>query len=32
MDKEGIQLKSAKDLKIEASGNVEIKGMNVDVK
>lgn len=32
MDKDGIQLKSAKDLKIEASGNVEIKGMNVDVK
>ncbi len=32
MDKEGIQLKSAKDLKIEASGNVEIKGSNVDVK
>jgi Rhs element Vgr protein len=32
MDKEGIQLKSVKDLKIEASGNVEIKGRNVDVK
>jgi uncharacterized protein involved in type VI secretion and phage assembly len=32
MDKDGIQLKSAKDLKIEATGNVEIKGMNVDVK
>jgi Rhs element Vgr protein len=32
MDKDGIQLKSAKDLKIEASGNVEIKGINVDVK
>ena len=32
MDKNGIQLKSAKDLTIEATGNVEIKGSKVDVK
>ena len=32
MDKNGIALKSAKDLVIEASGNVEIKGSKVDVK
>jgi Rhs element Vgr protein len=32
MDKNGIQLKSAKDLTIEARGNVEIKGSKVDVK
>jgi len=32
MDKNGIQLKSAKDLTIEATGNVEIKGRKVDVK
>ena len=32
MDKNGIQLKSGKDLKFEASGNVEIKGAKVDVK
>jgi Rhs element Vgr protein len=32
MDKDGITLKSAKDLKLEASGNVEIKGAKVDVK
>lgn len=32
LDKNGIVLKSAKDLKIEASGNVEIKGAKVDVK
>lgn len=32
MDKDGIKIQSAKDLKIEASGNVEIKGSKVDVK
>jgi Rhs element Vgr protein len=32
MDRNGIQLKSAKDLTIEASGNVQIKGSTVDVK
>ena len=32
MDDNGIALKSAKDLKIEANGNVEIKGQKVDVK
>ncbi|MDD1606913.1 MAG: type VI secretion system tip protein VgrG [Methylococcaceae bacterium] len=32
MDKDGITLKSGKDFKIEASGNVEIKGSKVDVK
>ena len=32
MDKNGIQLKSGKDLKFEASGNVEIKGAKVGVK
>ncbi len=32
MNKDGIEIKSAKDLKIEASGNVEIKGAKVDVK
>jgi hypothetical protein len=32
MSKDGIVLKSAKDFKIEASGNVEIKGAKVDVK
>jgi uncharacterized protein involved in type VI secretion and phage assembly len=32
LDKDGITIKSAKDLKIEASGNVEIKGTKVDVK
>ena len=32
MDKNGIQIKSAKDLTIEASGNVAIKGSKVDVK
>lgn len=32
MNKDGIEIKSAKDLKIEASGNVEIKGSKVDVK
>jgi Rhs element Vgr protein len=32
MDKSGIHLKSGKDLKFEASGNVEIKGTKVDVK
>ena len=31
LDKNGIQLKSAKDLKLEASGNVTIKGAKVDV-
>ena len=31
MSKDGIEIKSAKDLKIEASGNVEIKGSKVDV-
>ena len=32
MNKDGIVLKSAKDFKIDASGNVEIKGSKVDVK
>lgn len=32
MSKDGIEIKSAKDLKIDASGNVEIKGTKVDVK
>lgn len=32
MDKNGINIKSAKDVKIDASGNVEIKGQKVDVK
>jgi uncharacterized protein involved in type VI secretion and phage assembly len=32
MSKDGIILKSAKDVKIDASGNVEIKGQKVDVK
>lgn len=32
MDDKGITLKSAKDLKFEASGNVEIKGSKVDIK
>ena len=32
MDANGIELKSAKDLKIDASGKVEIKGSKVDVK
>lgn len=32
MDKNGIAIKSTKDLKLEASGNVEIKGAKVDVK
>jgi Rhs element Vgr protein len=32
MDQNGITLKSAKDLKLEASGNVEIKGAKVDIK
>ncbi len=32
MSKDGIEIKSAKDLKIDASGNVEIKGSKVDVK
>lgn len=32
MDDSGIQLKSGGDIKIEASGNVEIKGAQVDVK
>jgi uncharacterized protein involved in type VI secretion and phage assembly len=32
LGKDGIVIKSAKDLKIEASGNVEIKGSKVDVK
>jgi Rhs element Vgr protein len=32
MDKDGITIKSAKDLKFEASGNVEIKGAKVDLK
>jgi hypothetical protein len=32
MNKGGITIKSAKDLKIEASGNVEIKGKKVDLK
>ena len=32
MDKDGITIKSGKDFKIDASGNVEIKGSKVDVK
>ena len=32
MNKDGIEIKSAKDLKIEAAANVEIKGSMVDVK
>jgi Rhs element Vgr protein len=32
MNKDGIEIKSVKDLKITASGNVEIKGAKVDVK
>lgn len=32
MDENGITLKSAKDFKVEASGNVEIKGAKVDIK
>jgi Rhs element Vgr protein len=32
MSKDGILIKSAKDVKIDASGNVEIKGQKVDVK
>jgi len=32
MSKDGIEIKSAKDLKFEAGGNVEIKGSKVDVK
>lgn len=32
MDQNGITIKSAKDIKIEASGNVEIAGVKVDVK
>lgn len=32
MSKDGIVLKSAKDFKVDASGNVEIKGTKVDVK
>jgi Rhs element Vgr protein len=32
LDKDGIKLESAKDLKLKASGNVEIEGAKVDVK
>src|SRR6185369_8926559 len=32
MSKDGIEIKSAKDFKVDASGNVEIKGAKVDVK
>ena len=32
MTSDGIEIKSAKDVMIEASGNVEIKGQKVDVK
>ena len=32
MDQDGITIKSAKDVKIDASGNVEITGQKVDVK
>lgn len=32
LSKDGIELKSAKDVKIDASGNVEIKGAKVDIK
>lgn len=31
LSKDGIELKSAKDLKVDASGNVEIKGSKVDI-
>ena len=32
MNKDGVMIKSAKDFKLDASGNVEIKGSKVDVK
>lgn len=32
MDANGITLKSAKDIKLDASGNIEIKGTKVDIK
>lgn len=32
LNKDGIEVKSTKDIKIEAQGNVEIKGQKVDVK
>ncbi len=32
MSKDGVEIKSAKDVTIDASGNVEIKGQKVDVK
>lgn len=32
MSKDGVEIKSVKDLKIDASGNVEIKGAKVDLK
>ncbi len=32
LSKDGIEIKSAKDLKIDAGGNVEIKGAKVDIK
>ena len=32
MDKNGVELRSAKDLQLEASGNVAIKGSKVDIK
>ena len=32
MSKDGIEIKSSKDLKISASGNIEIKGSKVDIK
>ena len=32
MDQNGITLKSAKDFKLEATGNMEIKGAKVDIK
>jgi Rhs element Vgr protein len=32
MNKDGVEIKSAKDVKINASGNVEIKGAKVDIK
>lgn len=32
LNKDGITIKSAKDLKLEASGSVEIKGQKVDIK
>jgi hypothetical protein len=32
MSRDGVEIKSVKDLKIDASGNVEIKGAKIDLK